>query len=477
MGIMNTQQYIALIENSIVFGSDSLNKLSEILHEMYGDIELDDNDKLKLEETINTMREKLRPNVGTSTEIDNKTQISNQVKRKRFPDYNFQLNIDKLDGIAELNKDNLPYPIWYRDIYLPRFHPMPQPDIQYPLVTVLSLINSKAVLNDYTKLCHPYFLGSRGSGKSNLADQFKQHYDPAYSIEIRPNWTGTSIRDELDSRFGDGEPAIAIFDNFNPDQSLARLASHYDLILANDKKSSISRISAKTSDVVKSEYITYCYKVFTSVFDLDSCTAIEAREIGRRCITLLFQTSEPEDSKEAYSWEGMQHEYNKIWGYNALPSLNNIYCKTLHELNSIKPSKLPIKGSNWELCKVPIAVGVYTGIFKDIQHGISHFKDYFDWFPTAKSSSVKDSLALAVQEYITIEHPRKVAEDKYMSQYVAPKYSADKIDMADIKKYIEEITGHSVQKRDQTVISTILGDYNFTMRIIGKGISYIRSNS
>lgn len=471
---MKLEQYKALIDSSIQFGADSNSKLMELLYKVSSDADLNSEQKLSLEFDINNMRDKLNPKIDGNKGAKNSANGTSKINR--FPDYNFQLKLDRPDGIKELNKDNLPYGIWYRDIYLPKFHPMPYPEIQYPIITVLSLLNCKAILNDYTKLPIPYFLGMQGSGKSHLANQIRNHYEPQYSVEVRPNFTGTSIRDLLDAKFSSGEPCLAVFDNFNVDLSLARLGVHYDLVLANDKKSSISRISSKGGDNIQSEYDTYCYKIFTSVIDLYSSSSPESREIARRCLILLFLPNEPDDSTDAYNWDGMKQEYNKLWGHSAIDKLNIIYAKALYEINSLKPKTVPIKGSNWELCKLPIAVGVYTGIFKDIRQGIQHFQDYYDWFPTAKSSSTKDLLALSVQQYLTIEHPRLCEEDKIISVYTVPKYFYNKIVYTDIKKYVERIAGYSIRKTDQSTISQILGEYGFTLIVSGYDVYYIKES-
>lgn len=473
---MQLEQYRALIDSSITYGADSNAKLTELLYQVSSDIDLSSEQKLMLEYDINHMRDKLKPKIEPNGKDNSKNNGKGNHKVTRFPDYNFQLNLQRLDGVSTLNPNNLPYAIWYRDIYLPKFHPMPYPEIQYPIVTVLSLINCKAILNDYSKLPIPYFLGMQGSGKSHLANQIRNHYEPQYSVEVRPNFTGASIRDMLDERFSSGEPCLAVFDNFNVDLCVARLGVHYDLILANDKKSSISRISSKTKENEQAEYNTYCYKIFTSVIDLYSSTSTESREIARRCLILLFQASEPEESVEAYNWDGMKQEYSKLWGHTAIEQLNTVYAKALYEVNTLRPKTVPIKGSNWELCKLPIAVGVYTGIFKDIRHGIQHFQDYYDWFPTAKSSSTKDLLALSVQQYLTIEHPRLCEEDKLISVYTVPKYLPNKIAYNDIKKYVERVAGYSIRKTDQGIISQILGEYGYTLVVSGYDVHYIKED-
>lgn len=470
---MKYNHYIKAIEESVFEGEGQRKKLDEIVKQISNDKDINDDEKLQLELII---RQILIDLSNKEKESDKGEEITEH--KPIFPRYAFaEMDVEPLDcGVKEFGGFGVPYAIWLKDVYLPTFHPMPCPEIQYPIAVCLMLLNCNATIGAKMKLPIPYFLGRRGSGKTELAKATMNHYPKELRVEIRPNNTGAAIRDVLDSYFSSREPGIAVFDNFHPHRSLERLGTHYDLILANVKESSISRLSVVGNDSDrKSEYYTYCYKVFTSVFDLALETSEEAKEIERRTLTLCFKESEPSESRLSYSWNAMTDRFLDMWGDKALEAINSVYFSTLQKLIRKKPNSLPIKGSSWEICILPIAVGVYAGIFKDINAGIRHFADYFDWLPDGKGNHSKNPISIVVTEYINKELPILVQEDAD-NKFIHPdnRKRLDLIAQKDIQKHVESITSLSMGKKDLDEITFLMGEFGYAFVKRKDGMFYVK---
>ncbi|MEH1787520.1 MAG: hypothetical protein V7L23_18585 [Nostoc sp.] len=69
-------------------------------------------------------------------------------------------------------------------------------------------MNCQATIRDTQKIPLIYFEGRPASGKSVMATAMRCHYPDRLSLEVRPEHTGASLRDELDRRFGTGQPGI-----------------------------------------------------------------------------------------------------------------------------------------------------------------------------------------------------------------------------------------------------------------------------
>ena len=471
---MTKDKYIAQLEKSLFAGNGQQQKIAEILAQVEKNRELSDDDKLEIETKARSIA--VAPTSKDVPVADDKPPAN----KRWLPRYDFEDVISLPDGLAEFGFDEQckdvarKYAEWLKDVYLPTFHPMPSPEIQYPVATCLMLLNCKAILNKKQCIPIPYFVGRNGSGKTELAKAIAQHYPRQLWTEVRPNHTGSSIRDKLDSLFAHGEPGYCFFDNFHPQKSMERIGAHYDIILANCEESSISRISGMSNENGKSEYYTYCYKVFTSIFDPQLQSADEMGEISRRCMYLRFQESKPKASRTVYDWEGMCRVFQRMWGEESLGEIKKRYGKTLATIVKMNPNDVPIKGNQWVICQVPIAVGVYCGIFADIQDGINHFVRYFQWLKEHKGLQVGSPLSIVLRKYIVEELPamaRSSANNPYVPAH--KKITTDKMTQADLLKYLQATTGFSVSRRDLEEMIMHMANLGYKYEKMGDEMGFV----
>lgn len=470
---MKPDSYILELDKSIFLGStQQLIKVSEILIAVEKDDDLQDDEKLAIETYARNI------SVAPSTTEQQKKEDSSN--RRFLPKYNFSETIEIPDGLKEYDFDERcnnitqAYAQWLLETYLPTFHPMPNSEKQYPIAVCLMLLNCNAVLSAKQVIPVPYFLGRNGSGKTELGKSIAQHYPRHLWIEIRPNNTGASVRDNLDNLFGSGEVGYALFDNFHPKTFFEKMGAHYDLILANCKESSISRVSSASNEQGKSEFRTYCYKAFTSIFDPEVVGESEMGEMYRRMIVLRFQESKPKDSRIIYDWEGMQRVFQRIWGEEALPQINEVYAKALGKLGRIKPNNVPIDGKRWGICQVPIAVGIYSGIFSNIQQGIEAFAEHFRWLQQGNTSAVGSALSIVLSRYIKDELPKlaREASNPYSSLY--GRFDATKITQKELTDYLQSSIGYAVTKRELDELIMLMSNFGYNYQRIDNTMGFVK---
>lgn len=454
-----------------MFGDSGENNLKSLIIQLKqalnDDHEIEADDRLEVEQFIEDKYQQLtKPKEGEDQ--------SDGTVRALPVDYRFccdKLQIDK--GVETFNKEKKPYAKWLKDYYFPNFHPMPYGELQYPILTIMSLINCNAGLTidgeEINKYPIPLSLGLRGTGKSYCINQVMKHYPRRQRLWTLPSWTGAAIRDAMHEKFCNGQPGICVFDNFNPSVSINRLGHHYSMILANGKDQAISKVSTKGSNEDEiGEYRTHCFKWITTIFDLEQAMQDECKEILRRCITLIHGAITPNESAIAFDWREMEDEYFKIW--SDVNSLKQTYFPTLVDLVKMSPRSIRFPDpSYWEICQIPIALGVHLGIWGNIYDGINHFQDYFDELPKMKQSSVKDLFVTIIDQFMVRYYPSFVKANP-------DDYSLDEIPMDVIKNYIQR-HGLSVSTRDiRENIPKLLSEYGYVASTDGM-ISFVRKTA
>ncbi|MEJ1930342.1 hypothetical protein WDZ92_08665 [Nostoc sp. NIES-2111] len=476
------QYYILELQKTIFLGTEQQSVVSDILKRTETDTDLTDDERLALETFVRTMP--MSPNMAEikiPTETVEATETRTPARQRFLPKYNFEESIDIPDGLKEYSFDEScenvtqKYAEWLLERYLPVFHPMPNKEIQYPIGVCMMLLNCNAVLSAKQAIPHLYCLGRNGSGKSEFTKSICQHYPRNLWIEIRPGNTGASVRDSLDLCFGYGEAGVAMFDNFHPRMSLQKLDAHYDIILANNRESAISRISGQSRDDGKSEYRTYCYKLFSSIFD-PNLYSEEMGEISRRLLVLKFQTASPEDTRYIYDWEGMQRIFQRIWGDENIDNVHNTYAKILAKIARIKPKDIPdiLGGKMWSIYQVPIAVGVFCGVFQSIQHGIEHFVKYVQWVNGDTKGAVGSALSIVLSRYIKEEMPKlqKEAENPYSAMF--GKFDSSKLTQKELCDYLQQSTGYAVSKRELDELITLMSNFGYNYQRMEGGYGFMK---
>lgn len=383
-------------------------------------------------------------------------------------------SIKSKKGVSIFNPDGLPFAIWFKDVYLPKFHPMPMGYLQYPILTATALINPNAVLQNeegewINKLVYGYFLGLRGSGKSTLARQILKLYPKHLRLETDVSFTGASMRDDLSPMCKRNKPAIMLYDNLNPAESYRALGRHYNLFLQNEKAHCISKISGGGENNEETEFHFYCMKLVTSIFDLEFDKDPKSGEILRRFLVFCFEKASPDESYSGYSWSEFEDHYYQIW--TDTPKISEVYFPTLLELESMSPKHAKgIDPAMWDLIKMPIATGVMLDIWSNVWEAIGTFEHYFASLPTLKKTAVKDILSQCVHLYVTTYYPNWIESN----QSLYPDLNADVIRSTHLYDYITSYGLRVNDKDKKEIIPQLLSDYGYSSKLSSKELLFTR---
>lgn len=394
-----------------------------------------------------------------------------------FPEYTFDGgDLGFPCGVTELWAEATDrYQEWYQHVYLPAFHPMPNQELQHPCLTAIALMNCQATLTPTQKIPLIYFEGKAGSGKSVMADAMRSHYPERLSVEVRPSHTGASLRDELDGRFGTGQPGLVQLDNFYPELQMQRLGNFYDILLATDKKSSVSRISARgNQDDPKSEFLTHSLKVFTSIYNARTSNTPSMQEVSSRCLFFLFQKDDPRYQRDAYQWVRMQKEYRKIWVDDWVIN-QKPYAKALSKLVRMPQKDTPFRGRNWDLVKVPIAVGVMLGMW-DTDGGIEAFDKHVTWSFT-QDTGIQSPFAIVVKEFVTsIDVPsgNDVDDDDIYSKLMPKKQRSKVIGQKELFDHVNKVTGYPVNMNGASEIVVMMSGFGYNHRQVNNKMCFVK---
>lgn len=464
--MLSFEDWLVQIELTKAFGEGGIGTLQGFRDAIKNSPNLSVSEMVDLDGQITTILLDLLPRNAL---IENGVVMNERKLPTKYDSCQVTLNLKK--GYSHFNPDGKPYAFWLRDFYFPTFHPMPFGETQYPILTVLALLNCNAILynRDEEAINHlpiPFCLGLRGSGKSTSVKQIMKQYPVKYRLWTRPNFTGAAMRDIIHEMCEPGQPSIVCLDNFNPNVSIPALGRHYDLILANNKNDAIAAVSNRGHEDLPDSYVTYSYKWMTSVFDLATHKSDEAKEILRRTITLCYQAQTPNEPFNAYDWSEFEDEYYNIW--NNETALNEGYFNHLIELAQLSPKLIPYPdAAQWEITQMPIAIGVHVGIWQNIWEGIEHFAQYFKQLESMKKSSVKDLLSQLLDQFVLNVFPGKVRHNPHLG------LSVDDIPINEVKEYLQK-NGISISQSDiRNTIPRAMSEYGYTTNTTN-GISFVR---
>ncbi|MCW5315623.1 hypothetical protein GTQ43_17940 [Nostoc sp. KVJ3] len=473
-----TEGYKKQIAKTIFSGSKQQQKISEILKQMEADKELTDDEKLLIESQVTQINIPLASN-------DNNESESSKKSERLFPKYDLDDDFKLPCGVKEFGFDEncndiaRQYGRWLRDVYLPTFVQMPDSEHQYPIAVSLMLLNCQCVSSKKMDIPIPYFLGNRGSGKTELSKSIRQHYPDHLALQFMPADTGASICERLDNSFRGKEVSLSVFDNFNPSIFVVKAMDFYQVLLATNKEDSIRRKSAASNDEGKSEWETYCYKILTSVFDLASEGKVEFGEMYRRMLTLKFKNGTPMAKRIAYDWEAQQRIFQRIWGEAEMPNIKRIYAKALRDMVRLSPNEIPneIPSEQWAYCIVPIAVGNYCGIWESVEDGIAHFARHFKYLK-GDNSGVGSMLSKVLTKYIKEELP-KVAASNRTNRYASEvsKLIDVEIPQDALKKELTTRMGFDVGRRDMDEIIMLMANFGYTYERLGTAMGFVKQQS
>lgn len=468
---MSNKDYKTQLKGTIFSGTGQAEQVARILDQLERDKEISDDVKLELE----TYARQISVLPASKELPDDKKGSSNDGRKRLFPKYDLGDDFSFPCGVKEFGFDEncgniaQEYGKWLMNTYLPTFVDMPDKEHQYPLAVCFMLINCRAVLNKKQCLPIPYFLGNNGSGKTELSKSVAQHYPREHAVEFLSDTTGAHMRDKLDANFGSGDVGVAVFDNFNPSVFMNRAGNFYNIILANNEESAVSRISAASNDNHQSEFKTYSYKIINSIFDLSSEAQREFSEIERRTIQLRFKEGRAKATRIIYDWEAQERIFQRIWGEDNMTNIKAVYGKALGTLARLNPNNVPIPAKRWVICQVPIAVGVYCGIFKDIEEGIAHFARHFEYLKRTGGTSVGSAMSIVLQKYI-----KEVLPESANNPFASKKLAQGTIGQDTLKDYLQGQTGYAVSQQQFNEVIMLMANFGYNYVRVGQEMGFVK---
>lgn len=373
----------------------------------------------------------------------------------QYGDYDTDMS-DDLEPCTNLWQDST-YLSFMENEFFGRFIHLPYLEQQKKLMLTLLFINSKACGNTIP-LPHFYFLSNKpNSGKTTMAKFIGNHYTNGSFVYIAEDTPGGTLRNIFSEANEFQNPTYCLLDNFHPQKTVDRLGAFYGRLLKYTSEESFCKVSqGMGKDML--EFNTFSLKVFTSIFPLDRKT----EELKSRCFTLMFESAPNtlEDLDE-YNWQPLQDEYFSVWGDTKKTSAK--IRSVMRSLTKQKSDK--IKNRQWQLTRYLIAVGVMVGIHRNIQDAIKYFEDYFDWFNALDLKGSRNSLQLAVDEYVTSIHPKRVDKDNRL--YGAESFlKLNEIQYSDLFRFLSKNIPINKNLTTEYQITAVLEQYGWKMEII-----------
>lgn len=302
-----------------------------------------------------------------------------------YIDYDFSKYTLNLPTWEELNTENIPYPIFLRDFILPKFHPMPNAELQYPVIAAAMLVNNAPLpplsSQNSLEVGLPKFVvvGVSRSGKTQLVNHVKLHYPDNNTNTIKGSSTGynaTRLLHKTCYHSGSGrntkfKPSMVNFDNVYWQEFVERLDIHYVSVLAVERNDAVTMIKDDT-------YYTYCSQWFTSIQDPVRSQSKMDEFINR---AFFFYTKKsdayiPTLAKSAYNWGSLKDHYLSLW--NAKDVHNKFY-PILSDIMQIPDNGTTIPVSHFFASRLILATGLYLNIWDNIEDAIDCLTQYWDY--------------------------------------------------------------------------------------------------
>lgn len=429
---------------------DNFQAVDEILADFkanYNDIQGSNEDKSILLKDIENQRKFLK-----------NTQKQNNNDDDWFFDYDFTNYNAKLVPIEDLNIDELTYPQFLRDIVIPNFFPLPFPEIQNSILATLCLFNSASLppegAHGKSEVLLPtiYIQGQSGSGKSEIAGLFQNHYPQKRRKSIKGSDTGGSLVEQLTNAchhsgtIDEGNvkvfPAIAILENFYF-KNLNRWDSwSVQLLAANREMAMFQRKGKEPKD-----FVTYLLKVFTSVEPLQAVQQ-QHSELLRRTIRIFTKRDNPKYNSSIYNWEYCKTKYREIWHPK---NVEKSYLEILQEVQTKNPDNSPINNNWYPASVMLIATGVFIGIWQSIEEAEEHIASYWELVNSQEDKRGKAYIELykdAIRKYY-IELQNEI--DNGNNEYDAKrKASATHLKADTLLNYAKDLHGRFYPEKEMS---------------------------
>lgn len=339
-------------------------------------------------------------------------------------DYSYDFSVEEEhDDIAtsaltweDLNPDNLSYPNWLHEIGLKEFFCLSH-DVVYKVAACVCMIHSAAIPGTQkgiiTKPELPKVLcyGVPGSGKSTYCDWVGNHYEREQDEELNAFQTVMDtdslkgLRDTVDRacNLGDGilREACIHIDDFEP-KYIAQggiWSKSKGLFLNVNRGQAISRVSIngnKDKDIQSLFYSWSLMLLSTNNHPKELFALLPKME--RRCIILPFEKIGTRSLGE-FSWQSIRGEYKQYWNKKRIEQefwrgiLRPLLRRSFTEYKYLKSEHIARSITL-------IAVGVFTGIFADVEEAEKHLALYWEYIADKTSQGYEDLFLSALQTYV-----------------------------------------------------------------------------
>lgn len=319
---------------------------------------------------------------------------------------------------ATLNPDKLPYPMWLKNVCLPTFFPLPESELQYPVVATIALINSNALppktkkMNIEPELPLVMFVGKSGSGKSTLAEWVGNHYSNGAYQEILGSSSPKKFRDLCDKACNRGhrEPASDLFgklraayvliDNFEAEY-LNRWESQKEIFLAVRRSQACHGNSdAGARKITQSVFYSHALKIATTIDTPERVTTIQS-DMARRMLPIFFENKG--SGLGGYSFLGVDEQYKRCWNRD---KVKKEFFPILTRFLTLDHEKTPINPEYFHKSITVLATGCYLGIWKSEQEALEHMNAFWGFVDSRSKNNSSDVLLLSLEEYLSREETK-----------------------------------------------------------------------
>jgi hypothetical protein len=430
--------------------------------ELSNDTELTELQKERLVEKIETIL------MGFEGREDNPNK--KEIEEK-FVDYN-ELGLDYEDYTGlfndfcistkswqELNPNGLPYQQWLIQVGLPTFWQQPRPELQHPLLTVCSFINSAAVPSWTAKarkeaqLPLVVFSGESRSGKTEGCKFIFSSYHPSRTLLIKADSTGASLRDSIDNICWNPHkecllPSVVLIDNFEH-QFLQKWDSFKVTLLSVLRSQSTCRLKGGKNEMI--ERRTHCLKLFTTVESIKHFNGKDSEFYNRQA---FFFTQRSGDVKSIgnYSFSDIPDYYKEIWSSENVKSR---WFSILGEFLRLDDNATIVPPLRWSQSVVIMATGVYIGIWEDVLEASEFMSAYWRWVEEQEGNH-RQELDLLVNDFLDDFYEREVETCRLSARY--KRY----FKQDDLLAYIRKRSSYSV-KETREFIQGYLSMKKYTM--------------
>jgi hypothetical protein len=303
----------------------------------------------------------------------------------------------------ELNPSGLPYQQWLIQVGLPTFWQQPRPELQHPLLTVCSFINS-AVIPSWTAKARKeaqlpliVFSGESRSGKTEGCKFIFGSYHPSRTLLIKADSTGASLRDSIDNICWNPHkecylPSTVLIDNFEH-QFLQKWDSFKVLLLSVLRSQSTARLKGFRG--VMEEKHCHTLKLFTTVESVKAFNGKQSEFYNRQ---VFFFTKRTEDVKSIgnYSFSDIPDYYKEIWSSENVKSR---WFSILGEFLRLDDNATVVPPLRWAQSVIIMATGVYIGIWKDVIEASEFTAEYWKWV-NEQEGNHRQELDLLVNDFL-----------------------------------------------------------------------------